>query len=81
MANKIAKRFNKQFKTEFFPKVKYIEAEGARVMSLTDPSRKMSKSDSNDRSRINLSDSEAAIREKIRRAVTDSEGDRVSYEA
>ena len=50
-------------------------------MSLTDPSRKMSKSDSNDRSRINLSDSEAAIREKIRRAVTDSEGDRVSYEA
>lgn len=45
-----------------------------RVMSLTDPTKKMSKSDANDRSRINLSDKKDQIANKIRRAVTDSNG-------
>lgn len=41
-----------------------------RIMSLTDPTKKMSKSDSNDNSRINLSDDADAIRRKINKAVT-----------
>lgn len=49
-------------------------------MSLTDPSKKMSKSDSNERSRINMSDSKDQIANKIRRAVTDSNGDFISFE-
>jgi tryptophanyl-tRNA synthetase len=41
-------------------------------MSLVDPNKKMSKSDSNSRSRITLADKYDAIFDKIRRAVTDS---------
>jgi tryptophanyl-tRNA synthetase len=43
-----------------------------RVMSLTDPSKKMSKSDPNPRSKINLTDSADDIRQKITKAKTDS---------
>ena len=60
--------------------MKYIKAEDSKVMSLTDPTKKMSKSDVNDRSRINLSDGEKVIREKFRRAVTDLDGKNVSYD-
>jgi tryptophanyl-tRNA synthetase len=49
-------------------------------MSLADPSKKMSKSAPNERSRISLSDSSEVIREKIRRAVTDSDGDSITFE-
>lgn len=45
-----------------------------RIMSLTDPTKKMSKSDPNDNSRINLSDDAETIRRKIRKAVTTPEG-------
>jgi tryptophanyl-tRNA synthetase len=45
-----------------------------RIMSLTDPTKKMSKSDPNDNSRINLSDDEEAIRKKIRKATTTPKG-------
>ena len=45
-----------------------------RIMSLTDPTKKMSKSDPNDNSRINLSDDAETIRKKIRKAVTTDEG-------
>lgn len=48
-------------------------------MSLVDPNKKMSKSDSNLRSRITLADSAEAVHEKLRRAVTDSDGNRISY--
>jgi tryptophanyl-tRNA synthetase len=44
LTNKFAGRFNKQFKTTFFPKVRYVESSVSKVMSLTDPSKKMSKS-------------------------------------
>jgi len=49
-----------------------IVKEGARIMSLQDGSSKMSKSDPNDASRINLLDSPAEIRKKIKRCKTDS---------
>lgn len=45
-----------------------------RVMSLRNPLQKMSKSDNQDMTRINLSDSPDQIRNKIRKAVTDSTG-------
>lgn len=49
-----------------------IFPEGARVMSLTDGRNKMSKSDPNDNSRINLLDAPEVVRKKIRRAKTDA---------
>lgn len=45
-----------------------------RIMSLTDPTKKMSKSDPNDNSRINLSDDAETIRKKIKKAVTTPAG-------
>lgn len=45
-----------------------------RIMSLTDPTKKMSKSDPNDNSRINLSDDAETIRKKIKKAITTEEG-------
>lgn len=48
-----------------------IRAEGARVMSLTDGTRKMSKSDPSDLSRINLLDTPEQIQQKIKRCKTD----------
>ncbi|HLS52454.1 MAG TPA: tryptophan--tRNA ligase, partial [Tissierellaceae bacterium] len=51
-----------------------IKKTGARIMSLQDPTSKMSKSDEDENSYILLLDDEATIRRKIRRAVTDSVG-------
>jgi len=71
----IAARFNYQFCREK-PVLKLpeplIRAEGARVMSLTDGTRKMSKSDPSDFSRINLLDTPETIQQKIKRCKTDS---------
>jgi tryptophanyl-tRNA synthetase len=70
----IAVRFNYQFGREK-PVLKLpeplIRAEGARVMSLTDGTRKMSKSDPSDFSRINLLDTPETIQQKIKRCKTD----------
>lgn len=51
-----------------------------KVMSLIDPTKKMSKSDSNDRSRINMTDTKDVIAAKIKRSVTDSQGLSITYE-
>lgn len=70
----IAARFNHQFgKKKRVLKLPdpLIRAEGARVMSLTDGTRKMSKSDPSEQSRINLLDSPDAIAKKIKRCKTD----------
>lgn len=48
-------------------------------MSLTDPEKKMSKSDTNPNSYISILDEPAVITKKFKRAVTDSEG-RIAYE-
>lgn len=71
----IAARFNHQFASPKQPILKLpdplIRAEGARVMSLADGSRKMSKSDPSDLSRINLLDTPEQIQYKIKRCKTD----------
>ncbi|NEW62224.1 tryptophan--tRNA ligase [Granulicatella sp. zg-ZJ] len=51
-----------------------IQSSGARVMSLQDPTKKMSKSDSNQKSYVLLLDEPSVIRKKIKSAVTDSSG-------
>ncbi|AEO69004.1 uncharacterized protein THITE_2155551 [Thermothielavioides terrestris NRRL 8126] len=55
-------------------------APSPRVMSLTNPTAKMSKSDPSPKSRILIIDSEATIQQKIRQALTDSLSDSVSYD-
>jgi len=72
----IAARLNYLYGSEEKPVLKLpepmIRAEGARVMSLTDGTRKMSKSDPSELSRINLLDPPEAIQQKIKRCKTDS---------
>ena len=68
----MAARFNHQFKTNYFPLPRAVLGKAKRVMSLRDPLRKMSKSDAEDGSRINITDSPELIRSKISKAVTDS---------
>lgn len=68
----IAKRFNSKFGDTFtIPKV-YIPAQTARIMSLADPARKMSKSDG-EKSFIAITDEPDVIRKKIMSAVTETE--------
>lgn len=74
LANDIAQKFNHDYGQPFFPEIKpLIMPEAARVMSLRDGTKKMSKSDPSDQSRINLSDDAETIAAKIRRARTDAE--------
>ena len=75
LARDIAQKFNLDYGTPgFFPLPEpLVQGSGARVMSLRDGTRKMSKSDSSDESRINLTDDADAIARKIRRARTDSD--------
>ncbi len=74
LANDIAQKFNHDYAVEFFPQIEpLILGPAARVMSLRDGSKKMSKSDPSDQSRINLTDDADAIAQKIRRAKTDPE--------
>ncbi len=75
----LAERFNHRF-GDLFPIPERITPEiGARVMSLTDPSSKMSKSDSSPKSRVNLTDSHDEIVAKLKSAVTDM-GSEVAYD-
>ena len=68
----IAQKFNNDFKTNLFPLTEpLIFSEGARVMSLRDGMKKMSKSDISEYSRIMLSDSPDQIVQKIKKAKTD----------
>jgi tryptophanyl-tRNA synthetase len=74
LANDIAQKFNHDFGETFFPPIEpIIQGVAARVMSLRDGTRKMSKSDPSDQSRINLTDDADTIALKIRRAKTDAE--------
>jgi len=71
----IAIKFNNDFGIEFFPITEpVIMGPATRVMSLRDGTKKMSKSDPSDLSRINLTDSPDDIAKKIRKAKTDAEG-------
>jgi tryptophanyl-tRNA synthetase len=74
LARDIAGAFNRHYGVEFFPQPEpQILGEATRVMSLRDGTRKMSKSDESDYSRINLTDDADAIAQKIRKAKTDPE--------
>jgi tryptophanyl-tRNA synthetase len=69
----IAQKFNNDFGRDFFPVVEPVILDtAARVMSLRDGSKKMSKSDPSDYSRINLDDDADAIALKIRKATSDA---------
>src|SRR5258707_3873161 len=74
LARDIAGAFNPRYEREFFPLPEpQIFGEATRVMSLRDGTKKMSKSDTSDYSRINMTDDADAIALKIRRAKTDPE--------
>ncbi|BFZ57333.1 Tryptophan--tRNA ligase, mitochondrial [Savitreella phatthalungensis] len=76
----LAKLFNKRYNGDILPLPQTVLREnGARISSLREPGKKMSKSDPNDRSRINLTDSAGSIRKKIASAVTDSQAG-ISYD-
>lgn len=68
----LAGKFNKKFGEVFKLPTPVIGKESARIMSLQNPTSKMSKSDTNQLGTIYLLDSEEQIREKIKKAVTDS---------
>ena len=70
----IAKKFNSDFGANYFLKVPepLIQKEFSRIMSLKDGSKKMSKSETSDLSRINLTDNKDQIINKIKKAKTDS---------
>ncbi|WP_420862728.1 tryptophan--tRNA ligase [Algirhabdus cladophorae] len=68
----IAAKFNHDYGVDFFPMTEpVIEGSATRVMSLRDGSKKMSKSDPSDMSRINMTDTADDIAKKIRKAKTD----------
>ena len=74
LANDIAQKFNHDMGVEFFPQIEpLIPPHAARVMSLRDGSKKMSKSDPSAQSRIILNDTADEIAQKIRKARTDAE--------
>jgi len=74
LARDIAQKFNHDYGVELFPIIEpLIMGAATRVMSLRDGTRKMSKSEPSDMSRINLTDDADQIAQKIRKAKTDPE--------
>lgn len=72
LAREIASTFNTRYGMEFFPQPEpFIQGTATRVMSLRDGTKKMSKSDESDNSRINLTDDADTIVKKFRKAKTD----------
>ena len=74
LARNLAERFNNVYGPVFTVPEPYIAKVGARIMSLQDPSRKMSKSDTED-TYIAILDEPSVIRKKMRRAVTDCDAE------
>lgn len=74
LTRNLAIRLNNKFNTTYKIPEPYIPEVGAKIMSLTDPSKKMSKSDTNPKSAIYLLDDPEDAYKKILKAVTDSEG-------
>lgn len=75
LARDLAERFNNRYSPTFKVPEPLIKKEGARIMSLQDPEKKMSKSDENENAYILILDNADDIRRKIKRAVTDSVGE------
>ncbi len=73
LARDIAERFNSQYTPTFTVPEPYMPAVGTKIMSLADPTKKMSKSDPNPSANINILDTKDEIIKKFKKAVTDSE--------
>ena len=71
----IAERFNSRYGDTFVVPRAVVPPAGARVMDLQQPDNKMSKSEDSPQGSISLLDEPAAIEKKIKRAVTDSDGE------
>ena len=80
LARDLAVRFNNRFGETFTVPEAYIGKTAARVMSLADPSKKMSKSDANFNGFISIDDDKDAVIRKFKRAVTDSGSEIVARE-
>ncbi len=80
LSRNLAERFNHHYSDTFTVPEPHIPKVGARVMSLQEPEKKMSKSDENSNATIFLADTPDDIRRKIKRAVTDS-GSEIRYGA
>jgi tryptophanyl-tRNA synthetase len=74
LARDLAHRFNERFGDTFRLPQPVMQTHGARIMSLADETKKMSKSDPSIYGSIFLTDTDDAIQKKIQRAVTDTEG-------
>lgn len=74
LARDIAQRFNNNYSETFVLPEPLIPKVGGRVMSLQDPTKKMSKSDTNEKGFILMTDSADVILKKFKSAVTDSDG-------
>ncbi|CCK69721.1 tryptophan--tRNA ligase MSW1 KNAG_0C06250 [Huiozyma naganishii CBS 8797] len=68
----VAHQFNSLYKRDYFPAPQTLLTRSKKVLSLTDPCKKMSKSDGDTMSQIYMNDPPEIIRQKIRKAVTDS---------
>ncbi len=75
LTRNLAQRFNYYYSDTFKIPEPYIPNVGSRIMSLQEPTKKMSKSDENQNSLIFLNDSNEVIINKIKRSVTDSEAE------
>ncbi len=73
LSRNLAQRFNHNYSDTFAMPEPYIPKVGARIMSLQEPTSKMSKSDENENSILYLSDPYDVVVKKIKRAVTDSD--------
>lgn len=78
LSRNIAERFNNAYSPTFVVPEPYIPPVGARIMNLQEPTKKMSKSDENDKATIYITDSDEQIKNKIKRSVTDS-GSEIIY--
>ncbi len=76
LTRNIVQRFNGVYGDVFKMPEPYIPKVGARIMSLTNPAAKMSKSENEDTGRVTLMDSPAVIMKQFKRAVTDSDTER-----
>lgn len=75
LARNIAQRFNQRYGDFFTVPEPYIPEKGAKIMSLQEPTKKMSKSDDNPNAVILILDDKDTIIRKFKRAVTDSEAE------
>lgn len=75
LTRNLAVRFNNRYSDTFTVPEPLIQKVGAKIMSLQEPTKKMSKSDTNEKASIYLTDDEKTIRKKLASAVTDSSTD------